>query len=140
MTEPKPTHHHVGAALRLSLRRDLSAVDGFNAKAAVLITQSVGTMWCAWLFAVIGITGIVGAVSGNLLLTLVVGAVSGYFLQLVLLPVIIVGQQIQNAASDARAAHQAAQIDLIADRLNTQTQGGITEILDAISALNGANA
>jgi hypothetical protein len=34
---------------------------------------------------------------------LLVGAVSGYFLQLVLLPIIIVGQNVQAQASDARA-------------------------------------
>lgn len=76
---------------------------GFNGRVAVLITASVGTMWAAYIFAVIGITGIVAAVTNNATLVLLVGAVSGYFLQLVLLPVIIVGQNIQGSAADKRA-------------------------------------
>jgi hypothetical protein len=75
----------------------------FNAWLAVQITGKVGTMWAAYLFALIGITALVGALSGNLGLTLVVGGFSSYFLQLVLLPVIMVGQNVQQAASDARA-------------------------------------
>ena len=44
-----------------------------------------------------------GALTNNIVLTLVVGEFSSYFLQLVLLPVIIVGQNVQQAATDARA-------------------------------------
>lgn len=75
----------------------------FNGWLAVWVTKNVGTMWCAYLFAVLGITGIVAALTQNTMLVLLVGAVSGYFLQLVLLPVIIVGQNIAQASSDARA-------------------------------------
>ncbi len=76
---------------------------GVNATLAVFITKNVGTMWAAYLFAVIGIAGIFGALTNSVELVLLVGAVSGYFLQLVLLPVIIVGQNVQAEASDARA-------------------------------------
>jgi hypothetical protein len=76
---------------------------GLNARIAVFITKNVGTMWCAYVFAIVGICGIVGALTSNTELVLLVGAVSGYFLQLVLLPVIIVGQNVQAEASDARA-------------------------------------
>ena len=78
-------------------------VGRFNNWLAVQITKHVGSMWCAYLFAALGATGIVAALTNNVLLVLLVGAVSGYFLQLVLLPVIIVGQNISQAASDARA-------------------------------------
>jgi hypothetical protein len=93
-----PTAHQV--------RRDRaggSKVKAFNSRVALGITASVGTMWCAYIFAVIGIMGVTGALTGNVGLVLVVGAISGYFLQLFLLPVIIVGQNVQAAASDARA-------------------------------------
>ena len=79
------------------------AVGRFNAKLAVWITKHVGTMWCAYIFAVLGIAGVVGALGGNAALVLIVGAISGFFLQLVLLPIIIVGQNISQALSDARA-------------------------------------
>lgn len=76
---------------------------GFNLWLASKITQYVGTMWAAYAFAVIGVGSIVGILTGNAFLGLVCGALSSYFLQLVLLPVIIVGQNIQASASDARA-------------------------------------
>jgi hypothetical protein len=80
-----------------------SAFARFNAKVGLRITIIVGTMVCAYLFAVMGGAGVYGALAGNAHLVLIVGAISGYFLQLVLLPVIIVGQNVQAKASDERA-------------------------------------
>ncbi|HEY6427417.1 MAG TPA: hypothetical protein VIX84_09300, partial [Acidimicrobiales bacterium] len=57
------------------------------------------------------------------------------FLQLVLLSVIMVGQNVQQLASDARAAKTFEDAEVILDRLNCQTQGGITEVLQAVNAL-----
>lgn len=92
------TSHHVRAAMQRP--GDLGR---FNNWLAVLITKSVGTMWCAYIFAVIGITSLVGAFTGNTQLALIAGGISSYFLQLVLLPIIIVGQNVISAAQDARA-------------------------------------
>ncbi|MBV8444530.1 MAG: hypothetical protein JOZ92_01290 [Candidatus Dormibacteraeota bacterium] len=100
-------HHHAWRRLQeMQTKKPALTSDehfGLNGKIAVFITENVGTMWCAYVFAVIGITGIVASLSNNTFLTLVVAAVSGYFLQLVLLPIIIVGQNIQGRASDKRA-------------------------------------
>jgi hypothetical protein len=76
---------------------------GINGKVALIITSVVGTMWCAYIFGVLGSIGIVAAVTNSVTVVLLVGAVSGYFLQLVLLPIIIVGQNIQGKASDKRS-------------------------------------
>ena len=76
---------------------------GLNGKVALLITAVVGTMWCAYLFCVIALIGGYGIISNNTTLNLVIILVSQTFLQLVLLPVIIVGQNIQGKASDKRA-------------------------------------
>ena len=100
-------HHH--AWNRLQEMRQKSPPQtadehvGLNGRIAVFITENVGTMYCAYIFTLIGITGIVASLSNNTFLTLVVAAVSGYFLQLVLLPIIIVGQNIQGRAADKRA-------------------------------------
>jgi hypothetical protein len=59
------------------------------------ITGAVGTMYCAYLFAVIGVMGVYYSLTGNTKGTLIIGSISGYFLQLFLLPVIIVGQNLQ---------------------------------------------
>lgn len=76
---------------------------GVNGKVALIITSVVGTMWAAYVFAIIGVTGIAAAVTNSVTVVLIVGAVSGYFLQLVLLPIIIVGQNIQGKAADKRS-------------------------------------
>jgi hypothetical protein len=74
----------------------------FNARVGLGITIVVGTMWCAYLFTVIAlISGPSAFSSGNL--TTIIAWISSNFLQLVLLPIIIVGQNIQARASDKRA-------------------------------------
>jgi hypothetical protein len=75
---------------------------GLNGKVALIITASVGTMWAAYIFAIIAFVSLPAAViSGNL--TVIIAWISSNFIQLVLLPVIIVGQNIQGRASDKRA-------------------------------------
>jgi len=36
----------------------MSEVDGVNAKIAVLVTRVVGSMWCAYAFAIIALLGL----------------------------------------------------------------------------------
>ena len=74
----------------------------FNAKFGLKITLIVGTMWCAYLFTLLSLISAPTAFrSGNSLI--IVSWVAQTFLQLVLLPIIIVGQNVQAAATDARA-------------------------------------
>jgi hypothetical protein len=78
------------------------AVGRFNTHVAVKITNSVGSMWCAYAFALLALISLPAALaSGNALV--IVGWIAQTFLQLVLLPIIIVGQNVQAAANDARA-------------------------------------
>jgi hypothetical protein len=78
-------------------------VGRFNTWLAVLVTRSVGTMWAAYVFTVIALVGAVGLVSNNPFLILLIALISQTFLQLVLLPIIIVGQNVISASQDARA-------------------------------------
>ncbi len=74
----------------------------FNASLAVKITKAVGSMWCAYAFALLAIISFPAAImSGDPII--IVAWIAQTFLQLVLLPIIIVGQNVQAAASDARA-------------------------------------
>ena len=74
----------------------------FNAKFGLKITVVVGTMWCAYLFTLIALVSAPSAFkTGNSLI--IIAWIAQTFLQLVLLPIIIVGQNIQAKASDARA-------------------------------------
>lgn len=78
-------------------------LQGVNARFAVWLTKHVGTMACAYLFAVIGICGLVGAFTNNTSLVLIFGSISSYFLQLVLLPVILVGGNVLNRKQELQA-------------------------------------
>jgi hypothetical protein len=88
-----------------SRRRDMlphdSAVQRFNALLAVKITGAVGTMWCAYLFAMLALVSLPEAVRGGT--APLIAWIAQTFLQLVLLSIIIVGQKVDGAASDKRA-------------------------------------
>jgi hypothetical protein len=79
------------------------SVGRFNTWLAVLVTRSVGTMWAAYIFTVIAVAGAVAVVTQNVFWTAVSVLISQTFLQLVLLPIIIVGQNVISASQDARA-------------------------------------
>jgi len=73
-----------------------------NAKLGLRITVIVGTMWCAYLFTILALVSAPSAFSsGNMLI--IVSWIAQTFLQLVLLPIIMVGQNVQSAAADARS-------------------------------------
>ena len=74
----------------------------FNALVGLKITLLVGTMVCGYVFAAIALISLPSAVKTHNL-TIIVAWVSSNFLQLVLLPVIIVGQNVQAKAADARS-------------------------------------
>ena len=94
------TSHQIRAKLHSE-----SPIGRFNNKLAVRITSSVGTMWAAYLFALISLVSFPQAIAAFLKGDTVTGIswLSQSFLQLVLLPIIIVGQNVISASQDARA-------------------------------------
>lgn len=76
------------------------AVGRFNSALGLRITVVVGTMWAAYVFACIALISLPSNV--HRLQDLILW-ISSSFLQLVLLPIIIVGQNIQANAADKRA-------------------------------------
>jgi hypothetical protein len=74
----------------------------FNAWFAVKITTGVGTMWCAYAFAALALVSLPSAIRSHSPVVLV-SWISQTFLQLVLLSVIIVGQNVLAAAADKRS-------------------------------------
>ena len=75
--------------------------EGFNGKLAIIITNLVGTMWCAYVFAALALVSLPEAIhagTGPL-----IAWIAQTFLQLVLLSVIMVGQKVAAAASDKQA-------------------------------------
>ncbi len=110
------------------IRKAIGDVEGFNAKLALVITRSVGTMACAYVFAAIALISLPAAITSGQVI-IIVAWVAQTFLQLVLLSIIMVGQTVQSAASDARAAKEFADTETILDRLDLNTAGGIRDIL-----------
>jgi hypothetical protein len=74
---------------------------GLNGKIAVIITNAVGTMWCAYVFAAIALISLPSSISGGV--STLIAWIAQTFLQLVLLSVIMVGQKVAAAASDKQA-------------------------------------
>lgn len=75
---------------------------GVNGRIALSLTTAVGTMWCAYAFAILALVVLPQAIRGGLLP--LVQWISQTFIQLVMLSVIMVGQNILARASDKRAA------------------------------------
>ncbi len=78
-----------------------TAVTRFNTKVAIIITRAVGSMWCAYAFALFDLISLPDAIDAGA--SALVSWVAQTFLQLVLLSVIMVGQNVQAAASDRRS-------------------------------------
>jgi hypothetical protein len=155
--QPVRTRSHLSDVVRFSPRqitKRVKEVEGFNAKLAVIITSGVGTMACAYLFTVIALISLPAIlIQANVLtkkdvptfftkpgLILLVSWVAQTFLQLVLLSIILVGQRVQSVASDTRSLKEFEDTEAILDRLDTKTQGGITDVLDAIKKLESKSA
>jgi len=115
----------------------------FNGRVGLKITIVVGTMWCAYLFTLLALVSAPSAFSsGNSII--IIAWIAQTFLQLVLLPIIIVGQNIQAAASDKRAEdtykdaeavlHEAVEIQ---KHLAAQ-DAAITEIVNSLRGMTTA--
>src|SRR5215831_18952795 len=79
-----------------------SPVGRLNSGIAVRITKTVGSMWCAYAFALLAFVSFPAAINSHDPI-IIVAWIAQTFLQLVLLPIIIDGQNVQAAAGDARA-------------------------------------
>ena len=70
----------------------------FNNWLAVKITSVVGTMWCAYAFAILALVSLPNAIHAGT--SALISWIAQTFLQLVLLSIIMVGQKVAAAASD----------------------------------------
>jgi len=108
VAQASPTQHvprHVTSAEVHQQMAGDSLAGRFNSRLAVLITRAVGTMWAAYLFVLIALVSLPQALAAFLAGDTVTGItwLSQSFLQLVLLPILMVGQRVIAAAQDARA-------------------------------------
>ncbi|MFA6464022.1 MAG: hypothetical protein WCV55_03390 [Candidatus Paceibacterota bacterium] len=74
---------------------------GINGRLALIITNAVSTMWCAYIFAALALISLPTAIEGGT--STLISWLAQTFLQLVLLSVIMVGQKVAAKASDKQA-------------------------------------
>ncbi len=120
-----------------------TGIQKFNSKLGLGITTTVGTMWAAYVFVLLSLVSLPSVIASHDAVV-IVAWVAQTFLQLVLLPIIIVGQNIQSAASDARsdATYKDAcaileEAKQIQSHLAAQ-DAATSSLLDKIAALEAA--
>ena len=115
----------------------------FNAWLAVKITDGVGTMWCAYIFAALALVGLPAALKPGG--EGIIAWIAQTFLQLVLLSIIIVGQNIAAASSDQRSVNTFKDAEAILSEaieiqkhLQAQDEQLIAALKDALSKVPSA--
>jgi hypothetical protein len=84
------------------IHKDTNALEKLNSWIAVKITKSVGTMWCAYAFFGLDLVMLAPVIkSGSIIVW--VTYLAQTVLQLVLLPIIMVGQNVIQAQNDAKS-------------------------------------
>jgi hypothetical protein len=138
-------HPHIALRKKTGPAKTTDEHVGVNGKIALALTTIVGTMWCAYAFSVLAFFALPSAISSGSVLQLIQW-LSQTFIQLVMLSVIMVGQNILSRASDKRAEmtyqdadatfHESEQIQ---EHLLEQDQA-INTLLDKILKLETALA
>jgi hypothetical protein len=90
-------HPHLEKRRELFKRHHVS-LSGLNNKIALKITSIVGTMWCAYAFAILALISLPEAITNGT--STLVAWIAQTFLQLVLLSIIMVGQKVSAEKSD----------------------------------------
>jgi ABC-type nickel/cobalt efflux system permease component RcnA len=120
-----------------TIRRELT---GFNGWLALKITQSVGTMWCAYAFALLALISLPDAIKAGT--AALIAWIAQTFLQLVLLSIIMVGQKVAAVASDKQALQTykdaEALLEISSDMHRLLKSN--TELTEEIHAVLGAKA
>ena len=117
------------------------AAVGFNGRLALLITKLVGSMWCAYIFAAWDLLSLPGAIHSGI--QAIVSWVAQTFLQLVLLSIIMVGQNIQSETADRRSEQtyndaEAILHECLELQRHLQAQdGALNQMLDKLKAAEG---
>jgi hypothetical protein len=130
-----PTQHVPRLVTSRQVRTQMhgtSAIGRFNNWLALLINRGVGTMWASYLFVLIAMVSLPQALAAFLSGDRVTGItwLSQSFLQLVLLPVILVGQRVISEAQDLRAEADHETLTAL-QKINVQ-QLQILEVLEGL--------
>jgi hypothetical protein len=130
MSHPKVVHP------RELLKKDEQGLTKFNTALALKITNGVGSMWTAYIFTLLALVSLPAILTqGNFVsagtfpkwlisvsLIALVAWVAQTFIQLVLLPIIMVGQNVIQAQNDAKANVDHQTLTYIAQVQDTQLE------------------
>ncbi len=134
----KPIHGvnslgHIVYARMIDYLPKHSAVARFNSTLAITITRAVGTMWCAYAFGLFDLLSLPTAIETGL--AAIISWIAQTFLQLVLLSVIMVGQNIQSEAADKRSTLTFDHLNTVLDHLDLETEGGLKTVMDKLDRI-----
>jgi uncharacterized membrane protein len=108
-------------------------------KIAIFITKIVGTMWCAIAFTILALISLPQAINGGTATT--ISWIAQTFLQLVLLSIIMVGQNLQSRHSELRAdadyetnLESKKDIETLMKRLDSIENNKLDKILEIIKS------
>ncbi len=94
-------HPRIAARRRSGPPKTTDTPVGLNGRIGLALTTIVGTMWCAYAFACLALVALPSAAGGGILA--LIQWLSQTFIQLVMLSVIMVGQNILSRAADSRS-------------------------------------
>jgi uncharacterized membrane protein len=112
------THHYMGALFHHEahkyqprnvnmLHQAEQAAEGVNTRLAIGLTKTVGSMWTAYTFVVVAVVGLFAILGWfDPIVLLLVAWTSQTLIQLVLLPVIMVGQNVLGRKAELQANEQ----------------------------------
>ena len=98
----------------------MKRINEFNTKLAIIITNAVSTLWCAYLFALLALVALPSSIQQSIDTKTplpIVGWIAQTFLQLVLLSIIMVGQNEQSSKSEKRTDRLLNHISIENDRI-----------------------
>ncbi|HEX4774310.1 MAG TPA: hypothetical protein VH234_02235 [Candidatus Saccharimonadales bacterium] len=120
------------------LKKPTTPTTRFNTWLAVIITKAVGSMWCAYAFFLLDLLMLPPVIKAHSVITWVT-YIAQTVLQLILLPVIMVGQNVIQDQNDAKADadHQTlTYLATLQDRQMTELTG-IKTILETLRRKDG---
>ncbi len=134
------------------LTKELKGLDKFNTKIAVAITKRIGTMWSAYLFCLLTFVSLPAVLTQAFSLNIfpqwmvsvsliaLVTWIAQTFLQLVLLPIIMVGQNVIQKQQDAKVETDHITLTYMANLQEQQMielKNQTTELKNLVKILDG---
>ena len=98
MTTEHPPHPRLAERTKAGPHTTEAEQTSLNGRIAIVITNMVGTMWCAYAFALLALISLPEAIKAGT--GALIAWIAQTFLQLVLLSIIMVGQKVASEKSD----------------------------------------